>query len=440
MKRLQTRLPVLVGYADRPLLRGLSTPVSAGLDPGQGGGGSPVLAKILVVTTRGETASNTIGAARTSANVKQRFRKQVFPGQGGIKAGTLRIVLGAYGVPDSGVETDASAYTAEAHFEVGGVAYPFNWGGAASGAIPAGSAGVESGPATGHPDVPAGTMCYIVVAREYAVGAGPVFDSAPGTGTTGDSAHFAVAGTDAGIGIPGAKTATGGWTAQSSVFDLPFVLVGEQLSVAPAIYCLGASVERGQQDSAGDGTAGGGYVRRGLNPPSGTKHGFLIGAKRGESLSTFLASGAKRLSYLKYANSVMLGFGGNDFTNGTAVATSIANLGTLNDAIVAAGVSRRALLGMVVKTDTNDAYATIPGQTPRTGFATFRTAFHAGAASFGMTVINTAPSWEDGSNPGYWKVNGTANWSTSDGTHPTTVRHQDAGAALQAQLGAFLTW
>jgi len=72
--------------------------------------------KDIVVTTRGETASNTIGTARTSANVKQRFRKQIFAGQGGIKAGTLKIVLGAYGVPDSGGETGTGAYPAEAHF------------------------------------------------------------------------------------------------------------------------------------------------------------------------------------------------------------------------------------------------------------------------------------------------------------------------------------
>ncbi|KIQ05010.1 hypothetical protein RU07_02045 [Agrobacterium tumefaciens] len=402
------------------------------------GGGAP--AKDVVVTTRGETASNTIGVARTSANVKQRFRKQVFAGQGGIKAGTLKLVLGAYGVPDSGVETVTDGYTAESHFEVGGVAYPFNWGGAASGAIPSGSASVESGVATGHPDVAAGTTCYLVIAREYAVGALPVFDSAPGTGTTGDSAHFAVAGTNAGIGVPGVKTATGGWTAQSSVFDLPFVLVGQQLNAATAIYCIGASVERGQQDSSGDGTAGGGYIRRGLNPSGGTKHAFLIGAKRGESLSTFLASGSKRLTYLKYANSILLGFGGNDFTNGVPVNTALASLSTVNDLIIAAGVERRALLGMVVKTDTTDAYATIANQTPRSGFAAFRTAFHAGAASLGMTVVDTSSSWEDASNLGYWKVNGTANWSTSDGTHPTTVRHQEAGVALQSQLGSFLTW
>ncbi|WP_243256027.1 SGNH/GDSL hydrolase family protein [Rhizobium skierniewicense] len=406
--------------------------------------GAPLVAAARVVgTTRGEISANIIGTARTSANQKQRFRKQVFVGQGGAKAGTAKLSLSAFGVPDSGVETNTDAYTAEAHFEVNGVAYPFTWGGngAPSGLIPTGSALVESGTAA-HPDIAPGTMCYALLTREYAVGALPVFKTAPGTNTTGDSAHFAVAGTDAGIGVPGAKTATGGWTAQSSVFDIPFMISFEQLTKAPAIVVLGASIERDQADVAGDGTAGGGYIPRGLNPSGGTKQAFVVGAKRGESLSTFLASGSKRLEYLKYANSVILGFGGNDFTNGVPVATALASLSTLYDLIKAAGVERVALLGMVVKTDSNDNWTTVAGQTTRAGFVAWRTAFHAGAAAMGITVIDTSSSWEEaGVSPPVWKANGvTANLSTPDGTHPTTVRHQEAGAALQSQLGSFLVW
>lgn len=405
---------------------------------------TPVVAVPRVIgTTRGEISANIIGAARTSANVKQRFRKQVFIGQGGAKAGTAKLSLSAFGVPDSGVETNTDAYTAEAHIEVNGVAYPFTWGGngAPSGLIPAGSALVESGTAA-HPDIAPQTMGYLLLTREYAVGALPMFRTAPGTNTTGDSAHFAVAGTDAGIGVPGAKTATGGWTAQSSVFDIPFMVSFEQLTKAPAILVLGASIERDQADASGDGTAGGGYVMRGLNPPGGTKQGFAMGPKRGESLSTFLASGAKRLEYLKYANSVILGFGGNDFTNGVPVNTALASLSTLYNLIKAAGVERVALLGMVIKTDSNDNWTTVAGQTTRPGFVAWRTAFHAGAAALGITVIDTSVSWEEpGVSPPVWKANGTtANWSTPEGTHPTTIRHQEAGPVLQSQLGPFLTW
>jgi hypothetical protein len=37
MKKLKIKLPSLVGYADRPLLRGLATPRAAGLDLDKGG-------------------------------------------------------------------------------------------------------------------------------------------------------------------------------------------------------------------------------------------------------------------------------------------------------------------------------------------------------------------------------------------------------------------
>ncbi|MGV1752800.1 SGNH/GDSL hydrolase family protein [Agrobacterium sp. CG674] len=421
--------------------RRTSLPLS--LSSGAGLGNPVIVVPRVVGTTRGEISANIIGTARTSANVKQRFRKQVFVGQGGAKAGTAKLSLSAFGVPDSGVETNTDAYTAEAHIEVNGVAYPFTWGGngAPSGLIPTGSAIVESG-AAAHPDIAPQTMCYLLLTREYAVGGLPMFRTAPGTNTTGDSAHFAVAGTDAGIGVPGAKTATGGWTAQSSVFDVPFMISMEQLTKAPAILVLAASIERDQADATGDGTAGGGLVMRGLNPPGGTKQGFVMGPKRGESLSTFLASGAKRLAYLKYANSVILGFGGNDFTNGVPVATALASLSTLYDLIKAAGVERVALLGMVVKTDSNDNWTTVAGQTTRAGFVAWRTAFHAGAAAMGITVIDTSSSWEEpGVSPPVWKANGvTANLSTPDGTHPTTVRHQEAGPVLQSQLGSFLVW
>ncbi|SIQ23605.1 hypothetical protein SAMN05880590_102725 [Rhizobium sp. RU35A] len=38
MSRLQTKLPRLIGYADRPLLRGIATSRAAGLTLDEGGG------------------------------------------------------------------------------------------------------------------------------------------------------------------------------------------------------------------------------------------------------------------------------------------------------------------------------------------------------------------------------------------------------------------
>lgn len=401
----------------------------------------PIIKRLLVITTRGDFGCNILGGPRTASNVKQRFRKQVFVGQGGLEADTIRLVTGSYAVQDSAAEVGSDGYEISGHFEVDGVAYPFSWGdnNAPTGIVPANTALVESNAAVGHPNVSPGTMCYVVITREYAVGAASIFNTAPSTNTAGDSAHAAVAGTDAGIGIPGPKTATGGWSAQSSVFDIPFVLVGHQITTAPAIICIGASVEKGQQDTAGDGTAGGGYIRRGLNPPGGVKQAFALGAKRGESLSSFIASSSYRVEYMKYANTLLLGFGGNDFTNGVSVETASELLRNLDDMAIAAGITRRALLGMVIKTDTQDSWATIEGQTPRVGFFDYRDAFHAAAIAKGMSVIDTSAAWQHPTIP-VWKANGTANWSTSDGTHPTIVRHQDAGILLPTQLGPLLIW
>lgn len=399
----------------------------------------PEIPRYVVVATRGETSSNTIGAARSASNQKQRFRKQFFAGQGGYKANSLKLVLSAFGVPDSGSDTPTEGYAVEGHFEVGGVAYPFTWGGSSVGQIPFGAARVESDVAQGHPDVQPGTICYVVITREYAVGGRPVFDSAPGTNTVGDSAHFAVAGTDAGIGIPGAKTTGAGWSAQQNVYDLPFALIGIQISKAPAIFCFGASNERNQQDSSGDGTAGGGYVRRAFNPPGGTKQAFIMAAKRGETIATLLASGFRRIENATYANTVLLGFGGNEFTSGTPIATALANLKTLYDMIVAVGVERVCLLGMIIKTNSEDSYATVPGQNVRPGFIEYREAFHAGAEAMGITVIDTHDSWEDDAVPA-WKANGTPNWSTGDGTHALVPRHQEAGQKLPIQMGPILIW
>jgi hypothetical protein len=47
-------------------------------------------------------------------------------------------------------------------------------------------------------------------------------------------------------------------------------------------------------------------------------------------------------------------------------------------------------------------------------------------------VVEIADVFETARNSGLWKVNGTANYYTTDGIHPSALGHTDAAAVIPA--------
>jgi hypothetical protein len=88
-------------------------------------------------------------------------------------------------------------------------------------------------------------------------------------------------------------------------------------------------------------------------------------------------------------------------------------------------------------TTSTDSWATTANQTKKATEAT-RVAFNDWIRTTPAPLagyVETADACETARNSGFWKVNGAANYATTDGTHPTDVIHQAMGAAIN--LAAF---
>ena len=414
-----------------------------GASTAMGGGGAP--GPLRVVTTRGEVEADLIGTGLTSANNAQAFRMRVFAGAGGIKANTLRLAVPNFAVTAAGTETSAPTYKIGGHVEWDSVAYPFAFSGSQLGDVPAGAAEYFSDALT-HPEIAAGTAGWVYIYREYPVGGSHVYvvGASLNPAVAGETSLNGAAGTVANrIGTPGAQTASGGYSNISAAINPPFALIGEQVTKERAFVIIGASLEKNQSDTWGDGANGaGGYVRRALNPASGTKYAYLSLARAAEASTQFVngSGSTKRKVWYKYANTGFNGYGGNNFSFNVAVATTIANMATIKADMAAAGVEDFIYSRMAPKTNSTDSWATIANQTIRTGASlllpAYRSQVDAAVVSQGYRLFDTALGWEDPANPGYWLTNGAANYWTTDGTHGSPAAHGATGEALKTFIAS----
>lgn len=413
-------------------LRGLAA-------PSQGGGVAPIVQPLRVVTTRGEVEADLILSGLTADNNAQGFRVRVYAGAGGIAANSMQLRVPNFAVTAAATETDASAHKIGGHIEFGGVAYPFAFGGSQLGDVPAGEADFGSDTLT-HPAVPEGTECFAYIYREYAVGGSYTYlhGVAPTPAITGEGSFSGAAGTVSNrIGTPGTLGATGGWSNIYFRMNIPFAIIGRQITKERAFVIVGASLEKYQSDTWGDGANGaGGYIRRGLNPASGRKYAFISLARTSEAAFQFNAGSAKRRQWLKYGNTGINGYGGNDFSFNVSPASLINHMATIKGYMVDAGMEDFIYSRMAAKTNSTDNWATIENQTFRVGASitlpNYRSQIDAAVVSQGYRLFSGATaSDEDAANPGFWKANGTASYATADGIHRTPLFHGNAGAALQ---------
>jgi len=414
------------------------TPLSLGMTPGElmrqtyatvTGGGRSLL---RVVANRNEQAPNFLAGGRTSGNVLQRARLSLTVGTNGVLAGCARINASAY-YALNGVETNGVGHKIRAHLEVAGVAYPVTWGGASQGNVPAGAAEYLSDQISGHPDIEPGTDVWVLLVREYNVGEQPIYmnSAAKTPAVTGETLHTAATGVDPGLGTPGALTASGGWTL-GTILMPPMSIVGDpKYATKPAIAIVGASIERGTNDAWGDGVNGaGGYIRRGLITP--TKYSYVHLACAGEAANQYIASTHRR-NHLKYADAMLIGYGGNDYTNGRTAADTLADIISIANQARAVGITRIGFLRMAPKSDSTDGWVTTGNQTPRAGFIAFRNVIDAGVVANGMTLVDVTSAYETGANTSIWKAN-----LTTDGTHPQPGGHSAAAPLLETAMGALL--
>lgn len=235
---------------------------------------------------------------------------------------------------------------------------------------------------------------------------------------------------------------TNGWNAHGVVW-LPSCVIGEVTGKKRATAVIGASIEHGAGETGrGDGyNLSGGYIRRGY---AANKEAKIMLARATESAASFVANSAKRREYLKYVNAIYTAHGGNDYS----YALGVPSTKTALQQIWAWGKAAGCLvhhIGLSVKSDSTDGWATEANQTPRNGFeagGNWRDDVNTWAAAKVGTEIDSYKHFDQSQTPlahsgpqrDIWRSD--LGVGSTDGTHPTTVVHTAMGTEFATKLEA----
>lgn len=228
-------------------------------------------------------------------------------------------------------------------------------------------------------------------------------------------------------------------------------VIGRPIGHEIAVVAIGNSILAGFDDinapTGDDGTAGGGFLQRGLHNTSGRSIPLVQMSYAGTRASQFVASMAKRQAWFPYCTIGVEEYGTNDFADGArTVAQIYSDRQTIWATMRAGGVRHIEAVPIFPRTTSTDNFLTTANQTPNAGYATggtFRDPMNADLATalgLGLIdgIINTNSIAADSILVDRWVVDGvTANYPTPDGTHPQPVLAPLMAAVVSARAA---TW
>jgi lysophospholipase L1-like esterase len=157
-------------------------------------------------------------------------------------------------------------------------------------------------------------------------------------------------------------------------------------------------------------------------------------AKAGIAAQGVAAAHQRGFPLLQGLTHALVLLGTNDYQNRSTTQLQ-ADLTTIWTALANRGM--KVYAGTLVPgTNTTDSWATTANQAPKTGDST-RIAVNDWIRSKPAPLtgfFDFADVCETARNSGLWKVNGTANYATSDGIHPSDAMHQLMGAAINTAV------
>jgi hypothetical protein len=162
-------------------------------------------------------------------------------------------------------------------------------------------------------------------------------------------------------------------------------------------------------------------------------YGFVKIASSGDTASNFatMALSARRLALIQGCTHAICDYGVNDFTFGKSVAQLQASLTIIWASLKASGMKVYQSL-ILPRNSSTDSFATTANQTPINSAANNVTINNWIKAQVGTLIdgyLDTVSVCCSDSTSYLWEANGTANYATLDGLHPTKTLHQ-AMAAL----------
>jgi lysophospholipase L1-like esterase len=253
----------------------------------------------------------------------------------------------------------------------------------------------------------------------------------------------------------GGINTNGNFYAPHAICGMPKGLTGKR---PPQVFVWGDSIAEGSGDSGAPpwGTYDQGWIRRGLN----NQIPYVWAARSGTGVLNFNANAKRRgtATLMAGCTHAIEAFGANDL-GVTTLATYQATRLDLWNLMASRGIKVFATT-VTPRTDSTDSWATTTNQTTKaweSSRVTFNDWLRGGAplvagapVAVGTTdaviagqaghplfgCIDTADAVESARNSGFWRVNGSANYATADGLHPSPAAHLLMAATVP--LAAFV--
>lgn len=220
----------------------------------------------------------------------------------------------------------------------------------------------------------------------------------------------------------------------------PVAIIGEWVSTADiSVAIFGDSIQERYNDTAvDDGTVGGAMSVRGLRSVSGRSVPWVKMAKQSERATYWSgSSNSFRKLLMGFCTHMIDNTGTNDINASISPATTLTSLQLIwsDFKANAKGAKRIIRLPLLPLTSSTDSWATTANQTPAANYgaggnrdtlnSTIAAAIGTGGYPDELVNINSVLEVSN-----KWVVNGTANYATDDGTHPTPAGHALAGALI----------
>lgn len=260
--------------------------------------------------------------------------------------------------------------------------------------------------------IPAGAYFYVRMFYQSATGITYITYAAGPTAqdlVNGEALNYATSGlTDLTMG----GTIT---NLNTLVMARPAAILG--FSSVPAVFIVGDSRAFGHSDGYSNGITTTGEIARGV----GTRFPYILSAQDGGSLSNWVTrANANQVAIAKYATHVINQYGTNDFYAGARTLAQMTNDSIAFLSYFPGMPAFKTTIGP--ETTSTDSWATVANQTVITG-NTPRIAFNDMVRNNGLPGyagwFDLADSYETSRDSGFYIVNGTALYATTDGIHQT---------------------
>lgn len=263
-----------------------------------------------------------------------------------------------------------------------------------------------------------------------------------------DSSVATVSSTDA-VGI---YTITGGSFTNNNSFGYRPQIWGRPLGEDKSFIAIGNSIAANSNDTIASVSAsyrvhGCGYMQRATHDGAGSDLIPMLNIARAGHTAVAFAAAVKQKAFYQYGRFANIEPGVNDLGSTATLAkynALVAAIQTVWADVKAAGVEKILAFPILPRISlSTDDFTTVANQTISTGYNTgeysqqYNTFLASKVTDGTVDALADCDAVRDGTNPLKWIVNGTINYATSDGLHPSPTMHDFIAAAIRSVMRGF---